>query len=348
VTKAPQVLEYHADTQKSISPELEPTVAALAQLPPQSQEIAINLIRDLARQHGITVPHTMASGLQTPIEGLAVWEAYLIANASEGTRGLYTYWVKRILLAIPIPNTLLIQQHLATELQRGVSKSAVACQLKALKSFFNCLYDNGLWASNPVAKLKNPKVGKKERKIPPEEDVLRLLEATRTLKERSWVSLLIDTACRYCEIVTLRWEQIDFDKRLIRVLGKGDKERYVDISTFTVNVLREYRQTLNGHEAVFPTRDKRGRWNIHDTNRMLEKLCRRAGIAKVTNHQIRHAVATHLLNEGGEGAIKSVSELLGHANTAITVDTYIHTERKRVQRLHQEHGFLSDSTKLLK
>lgn len=345
--EAPQVIEYHSDTKSQVPPELALTVSALSQLPPNAQEIACNLIRDLARQHGINVPHTLASGLQTPQDGLPLWQAYLVGeNYAQRTVQSYQYYVKRFLAKDPLPTALSIRQYLANEMRRGVSPSAVHDQIKAFKNFFRYLYDSGLWFVDPMQKIKSPKIPKHEREIPLSEDVFKLLATAKNPKLLAWLFLLTDTGGRYSEIARLEWTQIDLEGRQILLHGKGAKDRVVFISRTTLALLIEYRKSLNGNVMVFPSKDKRGAWDACAANRAIARLCRKAGVKKITNHQFRHYLASYLVEQGGEGALVGVQRLLGHENIE-TTSRYLHTTREKMRKLHEEHSPLATATKLL-
>lgn len=348
MTEASQVIIEQIPTRSQVPVELDPIVSALSQLPPNAQELVSNLIRDLARQHGISVPHTLAPGLQTPQDGLPLWEAYLVGeNYAQRTIQSYSYYVNRFLAKDPIPTTLSIRQYLANEMRRGITPSAVHDQIKSLKSFFGYLYDNGLWFVNPMLKIKSPKLAKREREIPPSEDVFKLLAMVKSKKLLVWLCLLTDTGARYSEATMLQWTQIDLDSREILLHGKGAKDRVVFISKTTRALLIEYRKGLNGDSRVFPSKSKRGAWDACAANRDIARLCRKAGIKKITNHQLRHYLASYLVEHGGEGALVGVQRLLGHENIE-TTSRYLHTTKEKIRNLHELHSPLSSATKLLK
>lgn len=144
---------------------------------PTNQQIVLNLIRSLAERDGILVAHTMAPGLQTPSEGVPLWIASLKAEQfSPRTIDTYRRIVSYYLKDDPCPTLLSIQSYLAKRLDK-VSSARVSMERKALRSFFRFLYSAGLWPTDPTANLKRIRVTYRERTIPSEEDIAKLLKA---------------------------------------------------------------------------------------------------------------------------------------------------------------------------
>lgn len=329
------ILRYFEDASQ------EPVLRAYLQLPSQAQELVASMIRTLAEQNGISVPYTASPGLQEPSNGLALWESYMVAEGfSARTVRFYMYTVTKYLASDPIPSELSIRSYLANEFRRGIGATRVKDILKALKSFFGFLYDSGLWNHNPTSRIKYPKLPKRERQIPSTEDVFKLLAMPKSPKAQAYLSLLTDTGGRYDEIVRLTWDRVNFETGEIVVIGKGNKERVLPISDVTRAILIAYRQTLNGSKMVFPSNDKRGAWDNSAANRILSRLCKKAGIPKITAHQLRHFFASYTLEGGGEGSLKALQELLGHADIK-TTSIYLHTDRAKIRKIHERHSPLS-------
>lgn len=209
---------------KSISKELymdeqlQPSISALRQLSPPSQELVVNLIRQLAERENIAVPLTPTTGLQTPADGMELWESHLTAqNWSRNTIKTYKTLLTTYLKEDPTPTTLSIKQNLAKKMQT-MSPTGVGNYIRALKSLFGFLRAEGLWPQDPAAPIKRPKVGKKEREIPTEEEVTKLLttlyndQDSRRNKPKAmaWIITLVTTGMRRSELASLRWDRIDF------------------------------------------------------------------------------------------------------------------------------------------
>jgi len=154
---------------------LQPSISALEQLSPSSQEMVKTFIRQLAERENITIPLTPSTGLQTPIDGLALWEANCVGEGmSLGTIAGYKWCILAYLKEDPFPTTLSIKQFLASKMKE-VSPIGVGNYVRALRSLFSFLKAEGLWSTDPTAGIKKPKVGKKEREIPSEDEVAKLL-----------------------------------------------------------------------------------------------------------------------------------------------------------------------------
>ncbi len=301
----------------------------------QGQQSMKALLRHLYEIEGINVPLDPAIGLQTLEEGIPLWEASLVRQSySPGSIRLYTHYVRRLLRCDPGPTSLSIERHLANAILKGESPTAVKNELKALKSFFGYLYNQGLWPQNPTAKMKPPKVPRKETKAPTAEEVGKLFSVVDRPKIRVMLTLFLDTGIRFRELSSLEWERVDLEKREIRVVGKGNKERTIPLSPIGCLALQSIKND-NGTGLVFPSRSLEG-WDNRDANRTLARLCRKAGIKKYTCHQFRHFFATYTLDHGGD--LKAISEMLGHASTSTTVDFYLHTDKARIKKTHDEHA----------
>lgn len=309
----------------------------ISSISPQSRQLVRTLVRQLCENEGINVPLESAPGLQSLEEGIPLWEAWMVPQYRPASIRLYSHYIRRLLSEDPRPMSLSIQQRQAAQLLKGASPTAVKNELKALKSFFGYLHDQGLWFEDPVKNMKPPRVPRREVKAPSPEEVMKLLSVIDSPKLSVMIALFLDTGIRFGELTGLTWDRVDFAGREITVIGKGDKERTIPISPMVCSILEKVK---NDHaqpdDLVFPSRSIEG-WDNRDANRSLARLCRKAGIKKYTCHQFRHFFATYTLESGGEGILKAVSEMLGHASTSTTVDFYLHTDKKRIKKAHQEH-----------
>jgi len=328
--------------------KLQPSVSALEQLSAGSQELVINLIRQLAERENITIPLTPSTGLQTPIDGLALWEANCISEGlSPRTIAGYKILIKAYLDKDPFPTTLSIKQFLASKMGE-ISPIGVGNYIRALRSLFSFLKAEGLWNIDPTAGMKKPKVGKKEREIPTEDEVAKLLTTLFAdqdpkrdkPKAMAWIVTLITTGLRRTELASLTWDKVDFEHLEARVIGKGNKERVVPILPITAQVLQSYRKTLpEGELMVFPTKSKTGVWDTQASNLMIARLCRLAGIKKYSAHQFRHFFTTYALKRGAK--LEVISRILGHSSVGITAEVYRHVDRDEMHEEHQRFAPLS-------
>ncbi|MFC1968103.1 tyrosine-type recombinase/integrase [Chloroflexota bacterium] len=306
---------------------------------PANQQIVLNLIRGLAEKDGTPLACTLAPGLQTPTEGTPLWLASLRAEQySPRTIQQYRLIAKNYLEYDPYPTFLSIQCYLAERLGK-VSPARVAMELKALRSLFRFLHSAGLWVIDPTAKIKSIKVTYREREIPSEEDIARLLRANchhkkDTPKFRLMVVLLLDTGLRVWEACSIRRNNINIEGLEIRVMGKGRKERVVPISPLTAALLSTWISQDGGSEWLFPASNAQGYWNECSFEKSIRRVCMRHGIKPITPHALRHFFATHNLKNGAR--LEVVSRILGHASIAITADIYVHVDREDIHSTHKQ------------
>ena len=254
---------------------LEPTVRALHQLSPQSQETIISLVGQLAGREGITVAMSQAPGLQTPMEGIPLWVAKLKAERySERTVHMYRYLALRYLEKDPTPTKFGIQSYLADRLNE-VSPALVSNERKALASLFGFLHEEGLWPVNPLNGVGHVRVRYRERLCPDIGDVIRVLNGRcmrrrDTEKLRVLVLLLATTGLRITEAASILKDGIDLNALEIRVTGKGDKRRTVPLLPQTAEALARYmRRRRSDSPYLFPGDTRTGHMNIHNLEKTL-------------------------------------------------------------------------------
>lgn len=226
------------------------------------------------------------------------------------------------------------------------SVRTLARRLSSLRRLYQHLVREGRISADPTAQVDAPRLGRSLPKAVTEQEVELLLTAPDVatpagVRDRAMLELLYATGLRVSELVGLRLEQVNLRQGVVRVLGKGGKERLVPLGEAAVvwmdRYLREARPGMfrgRPDATVFP--GTRGRpltrqafWHL------LRRHARRAGIAKpVSPHVIRHAFATHLLNHGAD--LRVVQMLLGHSDIS-TTQIYTHVARERLKRLHAQH-----------
>lgn len=217
-------------------------------------------------------------------------------------------------------------------LSRLRRRSSVARKVAALRGFFRYLADEKRIARNPLALVATPKQEKPLPVFLSVDDVFHLLGGSerglRGVRDRAILEFLYSTGVRVSELVGLSWADIDFDLGIVRVVGKGSKERIVPVGEIALEALRDYRREVErkwGAPArgspVFLNRNGR-RITTRSIGRVVEKHLRRKGIpVKMGPHGLRHTFATHLLNSGAD--LRAIQELLGHASLS-TTQRYTH------------------------
>jgi len=236
--------------------------------------------------------------------------------------------------------------YLAGLAQSGRKPRSSARLLSCLRQFYQYALREGWLRADPSARIDAPRIGRPLPKSLTESEVEALLEAPdlddpEGLRDRAMLELLYATGLRVSELVDLRPEQVSLTQGVIRVVGKGGKERLVPMGDEAQSWLerfnREGRALLLGArlcQHLFPTRRGQGMTRQAFWYR-IKKHALTAGIAKVISpHTLRHAFATHLLNHGAD--LRVVQLLLGHSDLS-TTQIYTHVARERLQQLHATH-----------
>ena len=218
-----------------------------------------------------------------------------------------------------------------------------ARQLSTFRRFFRYLVREGVVSQDPTAQIEMPRIGRSLPRTLTEADVEALLAApdvARPLghRDRTMLELLYATGVRVSELVNLRLSQVNLNQGVIRIIGKGDRERLIPLGDESQDWLQTFvvgprAEILKGRqtEYLFPTRRARPMtrqsfWYI------IKRHARTAEIGKkLSPHTVRHAFATHLLNHGAD--LRVVQLLLGHSDVS-TTQIYTHVARERMKELH--------------
>jgi integrase/recombinase XerC len=236
---------------------------------------------------------------------------------------------------IPIEDVTvhLVRAYLAS-LSKHNKKSSIGRKLAALKGFFRYLLREKKIQSDPLAWISTPKQEKPLPAFLSVDDVFLLLggiqgDGLLTIRDRAILETLYSTGVRVSELVGLDWHDVDFQLGIIRVVGKGLKERIVPIGETALKTLRNYgdeqaikwRRAAKGETPVF-LNHRGGRITTRSVGRVVEKYLKAAGIAvRMGPHGLRHTFATHLLNGGAD--LRVIQEMLGHASLS-TTQRYTH------------------------
>ncbi|MGP0069927.1 MAG: tyrosine recombinase XerC [Isosphaeraceae bacterium] len=225
---------------------------------------------------------------------------------------------------------------------RGYASSTVARRLASLRSFFRFLRREGLVASDPSAGLRNPKQARRLPRLLRVDEVIRLLEGVPVdtppgIRDRAMLETLYGGGLRVGELVALNVEDIDGDQELLRVRGKGRRERLAPIGRMAVDWLERWvplRQPKAVREPALFLNQRGTRLTARSVGRLLEGHLLRAGLVDTASpHTLRHSFATHLLDRGAD--LRSVQELLGHRNLT-TTQIYTHVTQDRILDIY--HG----------
>jgi integrase/recombinase XerC len=219
-------------------------------------------------------------------------------------------------------------------LTKGRKKSSMGRKLAALKSFFRYLAATERIDKDPLLLIQTPKQDKPLPSFLSVDDVFHLLDGVKIktpldARDRAVLEVFYSTGIRVSELVGLDWADIDFNLGIVRVLGKGSKERIVPIGSVALQTLRDYaleqrkKWNLPGKGAMPVFLNSHGkRITTRSVARIVEKHLKKAGIAvKMGPHGLRHTFATHLLNSGAD--LRVIQELLGHVSLS-TTQRYTH------------------------
>jgi integrase/recombinase XerC len=230
--------------------------------------------------------------------------------------------------------------------EAGYAKSSVARRLASVRSFFRFGQREGWAAANPAKALRNPRKSKKLPHFLSSDEVGRLLDAPGgdaqlALRDRAILETLYAAGLRVSELVGLSDGDLDFAAGVVRVRGKGRKERLSPIGSFAVKSLRAWLKvrTLSprekqGREAPVFTNRLGTRLTTRSVARMLEKYLKLTGLdSRTSPHTLRHSFATHLLDRGAD--IRSVQELLGH-KSLVTTQIYTHVSTANLKAAYEK------------
>jgi len=230
--------------------------------------------------------------------------------------------------------------------ERGYTATTMARKIAATKSFFSFMVSEGVMKTDPTEDVRSPKVGKSLPKPITVSQVRHLLEQTaakstpEAKRDRAMLELLYASGMRVSELVSLNLDDIDTKGGYIRCFGKGHKERMIPVYEGIARILEEYigeaRPRLvhdSEKKAMFVNvrgerLTRQGLWQI------LKEYAKPAGLEnEVTPHTLRHSFATHMLNGGAD--LRSVQELLGHANIS-TTQVYTHLTTEHIRRTYDK------------
>jgi len=234
---------------------------------------------------------------------------------------------------------LILRKYLAILKEKGLKAKTINRHLSTLRSFFKFLIREGYLKNNPIASLSSPKQEKHLPLFLTEDEVARLIASVqpkdeRGLRDRAVLETFYSTGIRVSELVGLNVEDLDFIGGIIKVLGKGRKERIVPIGEIAILAIRAYLEARKKQqEALFLNKNGK-RITDRGIRNIVGKYILLASIKQgVSCHTLRHSFATHLLNRGAD--LRSVQELLGHVNLS-TTQIYTHLTTDRLKSVYDK------------
>jgi integrase/recombinase XerD len=240
-----------------------------------------------------------------------------------------------------------LERWIAEQRASGLAPTTIARRTAAVRSFFRHLVLLGARADNPAAEVELPRRRRRLPRTLAVSEVERLIDAAagttpRALRDAALAELLYGAGLRVSEAVSLDRAGVDLDARIVRCVGKGDKERIVPIGRPAAEALRRYlargRPYLDRrHRPELFLNAQGGALTRAGAFLIVRRLAEKAGLepGRVHPHLLRHSFATHLLEGGAD--LRSVQEMLGHADLA-TTELYTHvTDRRRRELYYQAH-----------
>lgn len=293
----------------------------------EEQRLIDGFIDHLWMENGLS--ENTLSAYRNDLSGFAVW------------LGIQSSALKRV-------STGQVQQYLSYVFQLKQKRRSVARQLSTLRRFYRYLLRENIVDDDPTQLVESPRADHSLPVSLNETQIEALLDAPDTetdlgLRDRTMLELLYATGLRVSELINLELSQVSLEPGVLRVIGKGDKERLIPVGEVALDWLLDYLniarprllQGCAGTGAVFVTRrgaamSRQAFWYI------IKRYAKVAGISadQLSPHTLRHAFATHLLNHGAD--LRVVQMLLGHSDIS-TTQIYTHVADQRLRTLYRNH-----------
>lgn len=249
---------------------------------------------------------------------------------------------------------LAVRSWLAWLSRHGLARSSIARRLSALRTFFRFLEREGILASNPARSVRTPKGEKTLPSVLQTDEIATLLElpdpsSPLGARDLAWFELMYGAGLRISELVSIDLDDIELNARLVKVRGKGMKERIVPFGTAAqaaIGTWLDQRRKLvsDPAEPALFVNYRGSRITARSVRRIFDRMIRKAAVrCGATPHTLRHSFATHLLNAGAD--LRAIQELLGHASLS-TTQKYTHlTDSKLIEVYRGAHPRARSSSK---
>ena len=232
-----------------------------------------------------------------------------------------------------------IKKYLAQQVRARKQKKTLSRRLSGLKAFFEFLVRDGQVPANPADGIPFPKLGRPIPRVLTVDDVFRLLDSIKTdtwLEKRNGAMFetFYSTGMRISEIHGMDMDHIDFHSQVIRVWGKGGRQRIVPVGQRALAAVKTYRDTVSKDLVpVFVNKDF-GRLSDRSIRRILDKIVALCGLhVPVSPHVLRHCFATHMLDSGAD--LRGIQEILGHASLSST-QVYTHVSMDHLMQVYDK------------
>ena len=246
-------------------------------------------------------------------------------------------WARAQGRAVTALDTESLRGFMAAEHRRGLSPTSLQRRLSACRSLYAWLLRQGMLAASPAAGLRAPKAPRKLPRVLDADEAVQLVELPTDVplgvRDRALLELFYSSGLRLSEVCALRWCDLDTVTALVKVQGKGRRERLVPVGSHALKALADWRAESAGSDPspVFPGRGG-GPISARAIQLRIKQLAQRQGLFKhVHPHMLRHSFASHILESSGD--LRGVQELLGHADIA-TTQIYTHLDFQYLARVY--------------
>jgi integrase/recombinase XerD len=255
-------------------------------------------------------------------------------------------WMAEQGKSIDIATRAEILEFIAWRVEGGAQPRSTARQLSSLRRYFRYILREGARSDDPTVRISMPKIGRPLPRALSEGEVEALLEAPDTSdplghRDRTMLEVLYATGLRVTELVDLQKRQVNLNQGVLRIVGKGDRERLIPLGEESLDWIERFIRGPRSEilldrqsDYLFPTRrgdhmTRQAFWHL------IKRYAKKAKIDdRLSPHTLRHAFATHLLNHGAD--LRVVQMLLGHSDLS-TTQIYTHVARERLKDLHSRH-----------
>lgn len=272
----------------------------------------------------------------------------------------FVVFLKTVTDTLPDPTRIdaaLVRRFLVWLAERRDKKSSQARKLATLRSLFKFLHRRGEVPSNPVANVRSPRLGQRLPRVLTKDEAERVIESpdadegTFTARDQAILETLYSTGARVSELVGVNWSDLSLDEGMVRLKGKGKKERLVPVGHVAIEAIQDYLAMIPvranpamDKNAARPLKvkpadgpvfrnNRGGRLSVRSVERIVRRYADRLQVGTVTPHTFRHSYATHLLDEGAD--LRVIQEMLGHASLA-TTQKYTHLATDRLMEVYDQ------------
>ena len=236
-----------------------------------------------------------------------------------------------------------LRQYLGELQKKQYSRKTIARRLAALRTYFRFLCREKYCQTNPARVLRTPKLEMRLPKFLYPEEMTTLIDTTGTanilgLRDKAILESLYSSGMRVSELVSLNITDIEFERGMARVMGKGRKERLVPLGSYALSAINAYLDIrdnpLQGKQESAIFLNHRGkRITDRGVRLLIHKITQAQGFENISPHTMRHTFATHMLNNGAD--LRIVQELLGHVSLS-TTQIYTHVTKERLKTVYNK------------